>query len=663
MPDLIQEEKITPDFLENLRLRIVDDYAKAKEFMGTYHEWCKQKHADYHASEKYTDLRVKNKIPVTWTQEDVDTFAADSQDKLWFSGRPCRIVGREEEDKLDAEAKQAFQDYQDEEDDMFSKTMLALRDGALYKAAAMQVNYEERTKREWVQESIKVPAMDELGMPMMDEMGQPAMIDSGQTQWVLQDLVIYKGAACQRIDMQNIFFGIDKSSMSDHWPVMVQSFQDKEFFNTQPYFFEAGRTELAEKAAAKGNQNEASEKKSSGTLSEKPYEYIEWHGYVDKMAFYQYAIAAGLKDYKGQPYSEQHLAEVRPGDRCYVLAGLVDSTIWMRLQYDPFRWGKPNLIIGYIDPEEDSVTGRSISQMIECYQRGGENIEDILFQNFKQSVNAQWYFNDTALTGKKTIVNKAGGIITGNTEPGKAFSRIPVENVSKDIYLNLERLRENARNADGVKVIVTGGGDPNAETLGENQMALSQASLRMRNYLRTYEKSFIIPLYQLRNHINATLIDVEYAFKVVGQKAENWRVIQPEQLRTTVDFICESSTRETNRAVITQQILQFIEIAPLAVQTGVPVRIDKMMSELAINGFGWSMEKVYEIFPLLRLEEEQGIDVDSMLLQNSLMNMVLPPAPTNGSGGPGQQARPLNEGEAAENANQKNQTPIRSMMR
>ena len=107
------DETENPDFVETIKRRVIKDISNAEDFLSIYMDWCKDMHAAYHSSEKYVNLRKKNKMAVTWIQEDVDQFRAEATDKLWYNGRPCRIVGRDDNDKPDAEAKQMFMDYQD----------------------------------------------------------------------------------------------------------------------------------------------------------------------------------------------------------------------------------------------------------------------------------------------------------------------------------------------------------------------------------------------------------------------------------------------------------------------------------------------------------------------------------------------------------------------
>ncbi|MHC4622001.1 MAG: hypothetical protein ACYTEQ_30035, partial [Planctomycetota bacterium] len=156
----------------------------------------------------------------------------------------------------------------------------------------------------------------------------------------------------------------------------------------------------------------------------------------------------------------------------------------------------------------------------------------------------------------------------------------------------------------------------------ESQIAAAQAQVGMTSYLRSFEQSLIIPLYEMRNQINMQMLDAPYVYGIIGQGAIDWRQAEPAQIRANVDFICEGSERETNRIVITQQILQLAKVAPLAERMGIPVRYDKLFEGLCEQGFSWSKDKIQDIFPSLKLEKE-GVDIDRMLLQTMLLRLAL----------------------------------------
>jgi hypothetical protein len=655
-------------------------------------------HTFYNRAQDYCDddLKKDKKFPSTIIQEDVDIFVADARDKITSTGRPCNVVGREEEDKDDAVAKQGHLDFQDEQDEIFNKIGVALHDSSLYSMCVAQVDYAEKKRREWVETEVPMPLVEknELGEPILDEDGEtisildennqliPTFDTNGQLimmkDWVLEDVVFYKGSTVKRIDPGSLFFCKDKKEVSDRYPLMIRDYVTKDFFEDKPYFFNLKDIEPPGEGTALTIDDDISESKTNrtnpndtGAGTRNPYVYIEWHCQVDKAELYEWLIARG--DIK-----ERERATIRPGEKVWAIAGVVNDKTLVQLREEPFRWGAPNIIAGFICPDEQGLSGIGIAQKVEHVQRASEDTMGMIMEAMRQSVNPFWAVNMNHIVDKKNAkVNEAGGILQTNGPVDQVAKRYDMGQIAPDLFTLLAMFRNMSQDEGGVQPNIEGKGDPNAETLGEATAALAHAAIRMRDYLRTFENSFLIPLYQLRNHINATFIDQEYSYRVLGEKGLEWRQIEPGQMRAPVDFICESSTRETNRAIIIQQMLRFIQIAPLAHEVGQPVRLDKMMAELAEKGFSWPKEKVLEFFPLLRMEEEGKIDVDQHLVQNAALKMqaegVIAAAgiaqlgggggsPAASPGGPREQiSQPTNEGEAIESNQARNQPTVGSV--
>jgi hypothetical protein len=126
-------------------------------------------------------------------------------------------------------------------------------------------------------------------------------------------------------------------------------------------------------------------------------------------------------------------------------------------------------------------------------------------------------------------------------------------------------------------------------------------------------------LYEMRNIINSELIDKEFAFQVIGDKAQQWRTMDPATVKTNVDFVCESASRETNRAVQMQQWLGFLKIAPQLQTLGFPVRAD-IAAKLALeNGFSVPQQTILQLLPTLKMEIDNNIDLGQMLAGNALL--------------------------------------------
>lgn len=642
-------------FEEKLKRRVNADFMSAKEFLYSYHKDCLEVYQQYHNAENFDSLNSSNKFPVPFMQEQIDMFVADTMDKLYFKNRPVRVIGREETDKADADAKQAMLDYQDAEDNVRPTVSKLLRDASMYRMCCAQVDYCERKKRELV----RVP----------DQRYDPAtgmVVDAERLEW--QEVVAYRGAHVKRVDPMNVFFPQEKREVGDEHPIMIRSWQTKEFFYTKPYFF--NQEEIKEKTGTAEQDDLLGDKRQHLGLSHNSdkttagQEYVEWHGMVNRNELYEYL---GYDITEVDQMTGQEVPIFDAHERCWAICGIVNSQVVVRLEEYPFELGHPNIIIGVISSEEDDLLGSDIAMRIKAVQKGLQNLAGMLTANFKQAVNQQWAINQNGLIQKQDpVANLPGKIWLTNTDPNKVITALRPPGVADDIYNFIALMTDWGKNASGIKDPILGSGSPDAETLGESQIAAAQASLRLRDYLKSFEDTLVRPLYETRNQINMQFLDAPYIYRVIGESVLEWRQIEPEQIRANVDFVCESSTRETNRHVITQQILQFAQVAPLAAQLGFPVRMDKLLEQLASQGFSWSQEIVDAVLPTIRMENA-GTDMNQIILQQMMMGPQMQNqggqdasanAPTPGKELP----QPGSEGEAIRRNNDRSQTEVRGLM-
>jgi hypothetical protein len=284
----------------------------------------------------------------------------------------------------------------------------------------------------------------------------------------------------------------------------------------------------------------------------------------------------------------------------------------------------------------------------------------MLLENFKQSVNMGWGIDWSKVQNKGQKINQPGFIIQTEGDPNKVLTRYEPVQIAKDLYTVDGYIEQMGKNAGGGQDIIQGKGDPAANTLGESQMVFGKANLRFAEYIGTFE-SFLRELYEVRDKVNMAFIDEEFAFLITG--SQEWHTVTPEQIRSDVEFLCDSSERETNRVVISQQILQLIQVAPTAVQNGQPMRIDYPMAKLCRQGFNWPENDIEKTFPLLKFEKDNPqIDINQMLVENSLIQMglarmmALQGAMSMGQPGTGQQLpQPTTDSDAIQSANKRNQ--------
>ena len=383
-------------------------------------------------------------------------------------------------------------------------------------------------------------------------------------------------------------------------------------------------------------------------------EYIEWFADVDKKELY---------DYLGKPPEL-----VAPDEQTCAVMGWVGETL-VKLDEIGFETGKPNVIVGIMQSDENELIGTSLADKVCAVAYALDVLMGMYLENFKQSVNRGNVVNKSAIvTGASSVLNEAGFTLEVNGDVDKAYRAVEPTRVSPDIYIALNELfPQLGQDAGGIQDILSGRGEVGADTLGESQMVATTAGMRLTNYLRTFERSFIEPLWDLRNQINIQFLNEDYLFRVIGDDAVGWRRVTPDQIRANVEFVCEASARETNRLVITQQLIQTMPISKEVMEAGYPVRLDKQLGELLERGFSMSTDKVREWLPSLKLEE-QGIDINAMLIQNMMVEMqmknvmaqtqMMQGQMAQGAMGGGQLPQPNSEEEATESLQGANQTQV-----
>jgi hypothetical protein len=292
-------------------------------------------------------------------------------------------------------------------------------------------------------------------------------------------------------------------------------------------------------------------------------------------------------------------------------------------------------------------------------------------ENFKQSVNAMNVMKKSAILNYGSAkANKPGQTFETNEDVDKVFRRIDPSIVAPDLKIFDEVLAQMGRDATRLSNIVGGRGEPAAETLGEAEIAANQSSKGLTDYLQVIEDTFVQPVYDMRNQINMQFLDQEEVFMIVGESAGEWRTATPGQIRANVDFRCLSSGNENNKLVVTQQMINALDKAPLVQSMGFPVRADKMYGTLLEQGFGMSVDQVEELLPSLKAEkgsdEQESVDINNMLVQNMLIEiklkgaMALAGAQGGVPGGstPGPDAEPTTEGDAAQGLSEQSRTKV-----
>lgn len=657
---LADDENLEPSFEEGLIQRVRKDYDSAGKFLKAFHDMCYTVYSLYHNSSKYEDMKTKNRFPVPFFQEQVDNFVAYMMDKLFYKNRPCTVVGVEETDKADAEAKQSMLDWQDYKDRIYGKYSRLVKDIAMCRIGVAQIDYTEKVKTKIIGQQVPEP----------DETGQMQMVSRA----IPQQIIDYKGPTVKRIDPTDFFITQEKQEVDDEHPLMIRSRHPLEYFKSQDYFFNYDKLETELPGAGKKGSPETSDIQHNKrmvrdynpeqTSTDNSLTYVEWHGMVDKKALYEYLGYPLEEEVPTQEGIPIMVPTVKDGEKARIICGVVEGKVMVRCEETPFDFDSPNVVVGIMQHDDNELMGVSLADKIVAVQHGMEVLMGILLENLKQSVNAGHVINTSALKpGASAVVNEAGFVLETNDNVNNVHKRVEQPKISSDIYILLnEMFPQMGQDAGGMQDILTGRGEPGVETLGESEMVAGTASVRMTKYLKCIEETLVEPMYAMRNQINMQMLDEDFVYGVIGEGVIEWRTITPGQIRANVDFLCESASRETNRLVITQQILQLGKtIVPLMTQLGFPVRVDELAAQLCEQGFSWTRDMTEKIFPSLKLEQE-GMDINQNLITNMMIQQQMPQlqalAGAGAQVGMGQEPQPRNEQEASASLNESNRTQI-----
>lgn len=674
----IADEHDESSFEQKMLKRVQADYGNAQEFMRPFQRLCVERHWMYHNASRYNDLRKMNRFPMPFTQEQVDTFIADMMNRLYSNKRPCTLSGVEDSDKEDAVVKQEMLDWQDYKDGIKAKIKLAVKDTALYGICVSQIDFMEDYENRLIGVDHLVPVLNEDGQPLVGSDGNIVFEENINGEQVTvrkveaQEVPIYIGPTVKRIDPVDLFITRDKNG-----PVMVRSFHPLKYFKSKPYFIKF--EQLQEDINTNDPQNEMAPTGMTDTFAEDKlkhrsfgfvagksknnHEYVEWQDFVNRRALYEY-----LEDPDKPVDDEQGNPLFSPDEEVVAIIGMVDGTTIVRLEDLPFDTIKSNVIIGMIQPEEDDQIGVSLTDKISPVQKGLDVMMGMTLANFRQVVNAGHVVNNTMLANDAELaLNEPGFTLEVNGDVRSAHARIETTVLAPDLYKMMGLFTDLGEGASGIQRQTTGQSDPGVDTAREATLIDAHASLRNASYLESLEGSYIQPMYDVRNQINMQFLDKPYVYGILGERAIDWREASVTEIRTNVDFVCEASIRETNKAIVAQQMLQGLKIAPAVQAAGYPVRMDKLAGAFFEKAFSMSPKQIDEFFPSIRLEKE-GVDIDTMMLQALILRLQLQAAIPGleagaggnqaGGGGGGSNPRPKSEEGAQQSAERRNETKI-----
>jgi len=657
--DTQAEERDNLPFETFVLKTVQSDFDSAQRHMRDLHAKMLTYYKQYH-NNRYGEARADNEAARhPFLQEQVDQFVSDAMEKLWFKNQPCTVVPVEASDQQDAQAKQELMDWQNDRDRLYSTTKKLAKDAALYGFCVGQTDYTRQTKR--------MPQVVPITRNVYDPTtGQIAEMTVGE-QYEWQDVTIYDGPTTKRVDPLNFFTVPQKQFIDDEYPILIRSAVTIDYLKSKPYIVNLDQI----KAGSHGSQDESGsllqeKREMSGsvgdfTLGDDQVEYVEWQGLLNRTDLYDYlASRPDIDEQQRQQYATttvdvmgQEVPVFDPDERCWAIVGMVNGSTIVRLEDSPFEFDGPNVVVGTLSNDDDGLLMCSgiadkvygLSKQLDAQMIG-------LHRNTEQSTNRMWVVDSSKIKSGGKLLNRPGAIIEAISGTD-AIKALDVPRVAPDIYQNLAYFAELGKQATGQTDIALGRGDPQTETLGESQIAASFAQTRLKDYVRSFEETCIQPIFEHRNQINMQFLTAPYVFRIIGLRALQWRQVDPSQIRANVDFVCQGSTRETNRSILIQQMLQLMQQSQQVVAMGLPVRLDLMVAELA-EQMNIARDKVEQWLPSIGADQEAVV---TTMLQQQMMGQP----GVQGAAPGGQLPQPRNQTELAQSVQGRQQTQVGRM--
>jgi len=659
-------EEETLDWQQKAVEKVLKDFERSEEFLRPFHTECLERYEHYRSSQLSTNIHSReknNRFPVPFTTEQVNSLVKRVREKLFYKNRPCSIYGREKTDEREAVAKREMFDYQDSEDEIESKNAKGVLNAAIYGICPAQIVFKKEFDETVVNEE----------QPIMDDMGQPALNLDGTPITVSVPKIVeyptYLGASLELIDVFDFFFTPEKETVEDREPFIIRSRRRPSYFN-ETYFFNRDKVKkTSEQGGDTSSQNDnlRERRRLAGLEVDKKYFsdhciYLEWQGYYDP--------ADEVDDSNGEKYPAG-----------FYVIGVVTGTQYedtlVRFDYKPFPLKGTNIIVGSLIEEFGELIGQRFVDNFHGIQHALDSVMGLWFSNLRQLVKRPKVVNSDAIKDPAQINTSVDETIEveDRDDVTKAVFYPDVPSLSPDLYNGLSMLRTMGQSVSGIKDQSEGIAQTGVETLGEAEILAMETKIGINDYIRTWERTFVRPLYKKRNSINSYYLTNEYVISVIGERGLEWRTMTPAQIRADVDFICEASTRETQRGIIAQQIIQTLQplmnLMTLYANMGYPPnlwpRVDLLLAEL-YDQWTWQQDKIDKILPSTTMDDQQEMALAQLLQEMAMMKMMSGQEATMGSqGGDSKQPdsartpQPRTEAEANRSANDRNDTHVGRM--
>jgi len=573
-----------PDPLEILvEQRVLGDFSKFRDALYRKHEKFAKYYEYYYNARQLNKPRGQANVPVPLAAEAVDTIHADVMDKLFSTeGLLIDTMGREVMDENQASAIRDMIRYQCYEDNIRRKFMDSVKDCLICGSSVWKVAYTERYEN--------LPVTKPIMNPFT---GQP--IDYEITE---EEVEVYKGPTYIPVDIFDFFPHPEMKHIDDDLPVIHRFFATKEHLEAmerQGLYENVKYVKFNEESTneTEDDQNKQRRRRLAGvddsTSGKDVVECYEWQGPfdIDGDGSKENCVLVVTKDgvvlrAEEMPYYD------RKKTYCMMRIFNIPNELWG---------------IGVVEKQQPMIEGANI-------------LMNVILDMFTMNVNSpvlvkDGFIDDDELVARQGQIMHVDPDLLSPGEPiSTVFERIIPGNIAPDAYNLLEMFKTDGKNVTTVTDTKAGHVPSSKQTATAVQTAFTQASVRFKALLSMIEDSGLIPMCDKMQKINQQFIDQPYAYRIIGHKSQYWRQISPSEISTRVNFISLGSTRETDRAMNIQQLMQAINIFggnPM-LQGALPLLAIKLAEE-------FKLPNIELIKQVLQYEQQRSQVIQAMQMQ------------------------------------------------
>lgn len=586
-------ERVLNDF-ETFSDALRDKHKHFSDFLKHYHNVVQKKRKQGQAN-----------VPAPLAAETVDTVHADIVDKtIGSDGLLVDITPGEATDIQHAEASKDLiqhQLYVEEAETVWGqlvKTCLQLG------TAPAKVSYVERYKTFTERQ------------PVIDMFGNRVGFER-----VRSEKLVYKGPAITPVDIFDFFPHPDMVELDDDVPIIHR------FIATPEHIKERARQGLYkntryvdfEKKISQLDDGDHAEKRERRELAG-----IKYHA----------ATRLGVECYEWQGMYDLHENDIRVN--CVFV--VTSDGVLLRADELPYDDQEKTYICPRINRTAGEFWGVGLIEKQHPMIHGLNALNNTLLDALYQAVHKKRLIDSKGIPNKAELVNRQGQIIRiqrrGAGEPLDNYYReLDVGRVAPDVWQAMGMYQDWASKASGVADFMKGYLPSKVQSATAIQTTSSQASAKFRLLLKEIENTGSIPICKRMQKINLQFFDQAEVVRVIGRRGLHWRTINPEDIAGEVHFVALGSTREIDKGVNIQQLMQTIQVASGSPQLQKVITIlflaltDQFKlphRDMIQDILGWEQQKT-------QYYEQMKMQIAQMQMQRGEMPNI--PEITGGAGG------------------------------